>query len=344
MHSFLDIIDHTPFITNFFRPKTKVEAMIKVTNLIFFLLINVSVSFYLSPWFPMRNQITITDYSFVTPSSLRSSFPIEWIASEQLDSFLPKNDAIMILKELLADESLLDDSEQLVTKNWNSLQKRILEETRSVRELLGDETSDRLLKSVQQISNYDPDAVKAFLESDAISALFSKVLFDGIFEFFQNIDPLGKIVDQLPIIGPIRQQIISETKRNLDRTLGPLVQGFLKGYNRVAISQAVDFVLSPANRDAFNSANVKLVSSLVDRPINTLFPADIGNKLIKDAYGYVRNANIEEIENYVALVYDIIGDKSIENVVDVKRVLVASPTLQKTVDNLWTKAIEVSDS
>mmetsp|Transcript_17778 Transcript_17778/g.26936 ORF Transcript_17778/g.26936 Transcript_17778/m.26936 type:complete len:316 (+) Transcript_17778:72-1019(+) len=311
-----------------------------ISTLTFVILIHVSASFYFSPKCGARNQNQIAD---CTTSTLRSSVPLSWITSEHVDSLLPKNDAIAILKELATNDTLLDNSEKMVSKNWKSLEKRILEETRTVRELLGDETSDRLLRSVQKISDYDPEAVKAFLESDAISALLSKVLFDGIFEFFQNIDPLGKIVNQLPIIGPIRQQIISETKRNLDRTLGPSVQGFLKSYNRVATSQAVDFVLSPANRDVFNSANVKLVSSLVDRPINTLFPADMGERLVKDAYGYVRNANMEEIEKYVDLVYDLIGDKSIDNAVNMKLVLDASPTLQRTVDALWVRAVEASD-
>ena len=42
----------------------------------------------------------------------------------------------------------------------------------------------------------------------------------GIFEFIQRVDIIGATVNKLPIIGPIRQQIIQEFKKSIDQVLG----------------------------------------------------------------------------------------------------------------------------
>uniref|UniRef100_A0A7S0KXJ0 Uncharacterized protein n=1 Tax=Asterionellopsis glacialis TaxID=33640 RepID=A0A7S0KXJ0_9STRA len=193
------------------------------------------------------------------------------------------------------------------------------------------------------MNEYDSGAVRAFLESDAINNLFAKVLYDGIFEFTQKIDIFGNILSKLPIIGPIRKQIVAETKKNLDRTLGPLVQQFLGTYTKVAVGEASDFVLSASNRESFGAANVRLVSSLMERPVNSLLPdKSVTDKLKDEAFSYIRNVEMEDLRSYLDFAYDFIGDKSVENVVPVDKVLDASPTLQRTVDNLWEKALIAS--
>jgi hypothetical protein len=50
------------------------------------------------------------------------------------------------------------------------------------------------------------------------------------------------------------------------------------------------------------------------------------------------------VEQYVHYVYDFLGDKRVDSVIDVDRVLDASPTLQKTVDSLWTRALRAAES
>jgi hypothetical protein len=103
--------------------------------------------------------------------------------------------------------------------------------------------------------------------------------------------------------------------------------------------EASDFVLSPANRKVFGGANVKLVSSILERSINSLVPPpDMTVKLRNDAFEYLRNAEMTDLEEYVTFCYDIVGDKSVDDVFNVNRVIDASPTLQKTIDRVWTKA------
>ena len=70
-------------------------------------------------------------------------------------------------------------------------------------------------------------------------------------------DIFGGIVNSLPIIGPIRQQITFEFKKSLDRILGPQVKSFLGSYNRVAVEQMVSFILSKENTAALKKVITK---------------------------------------------------------------------------------------
>ena len=276
-----------------------------------------------------------------TTSSVRDA--IDWFSAQELNSYLPKDDTLAIISELLNEKQLIDDSEDLITKNWQSLEKKLQEEDRPLTEILGKETTNRILKSVQDIESYDAEAVKAFISSEAINKLFAQILYDGIYQFFQTIDVFGNIVGRLPIIGPIRNQIRDEVKKNLDRTVGPLIQSFLREYTKVAVMEASDFVLKPSNRKIFSSANVKLVNTLLQRPVNTLVPSsDLSNKLRDEVFEYLRQAQVEDVEEYVDFVYDLLGDKNVDYFTDVNKVIDASPTLQKALDKMWDGMVHAS--
>ena len=96
----------------------------------------------------------------------------------------------------------------------------------------------------------------------------------------------------------------------------------------------------------FGQANQKLAASVLDRPVNTLLPpGDMASQLIVDAFEYVRNVSTEDLRQYVEFVYGYVGDKSIDRAtVDVERVLEASPTLKRTVDNVWSRATSGNNS
>jgi len=290
-----------------------------------------------STLFHPTSASTIHHVSISATATARDA--INWIKTEELEHLVPKEDVLNILDELLSDEELINDSESIVVKNWDKLERKLLEETRSVAEILGKKNTDRILKSVENIEGYDPDAVRAFLGSEAVNKLLAQVLYDGIYNFFQTIDVFGNIIGQLPIIGPMRNKIRDEAKRSLDRTVGPLIKTFLRSYTKVAVLEASDFVLSPANRKVFGGANVKLASNILERSVNSLVPPpDMTVKLRNDAFEYLRNAEMTDLEEYVTFCYDIVGDKSVDDVFNVNRVIDASPTLQKTIDRVWTKA------
>lgn len=261
---------------------------------------------------------------------------IDWVAQQTLQELVPKEDAYKIIDELIHNETLLDSTEAYFDKNWDSLESRIRNEDQTLQQLLGPSASQRIMDSVVDLK-YDKDVVSTFLNSNAINSLFAKILYDGISEFTQRIDIFGNIVNTLPIIGPIRKQVTQQFKQQLDKSLGPLIQNFLKVYTKVAIQEAIDFVL--ANEALFSSANQNLVKNLLNRPINTLVPSkDVSDELKNQVFVYIRNdVNMTTVERYLDLVYDVLEEKSLGDAVNVNTVLDASPTLSAILDSVWTK-------
>ncbi|KAL3907725.1 MAG: hypothetical protein SGILL_008757, partial [Bacillariaceae sp.] len=232
---------------------------------------------------------------------------------------------------------------------------------RTPADLLGDELTERLLASIRGDGesgssglNYDPQTVLTFLESDAVNSLFSQLLYDAIFEFTVKFDILGNAISNLPLLGPMRAQVLKESKRNMDRTLGPLLQRFLSGYTRVAIRQAVDFVVSEENASAFGKANAKLVEYLLrKRTIADWLPDEATLKSWREqAWNYL--VGLEEgegenggmlkadqkklVEQYTTWVYDLVGDKCIDDTgVNVNEILDASPTLERKIGSFWER-------
>jgi hypothetical protein len=107
----------------------------------------------------------------------------------------------------------------------------------------------------------------------------------------------------------------------------------------VAVLQASDFVISPSNQKTFGNANVRLVSSILDRPLSSLLPpSEITFKLCSDAFDYIRNVNVDEVEDSANFLYELLGDKSVSKALDVDRIMEASPTLTRTIDRIWEDA------
>ena len=129
-------------------------------------------------------------FSSSSPSDVRRLS--DWIFGEPLESLIPKGEAIAICRELLSDQTLIDDVEQALIENWDKLvQKLIITEEdeevagtgnnrkrskpNTLSQLLGDDATQRLLRSVKNL-DYDSKSVKTFLESDAVNDLFAQTL------------------------------------------------------------------------------------------------------------------------------------------------------------------------
>jgi hypothetical protein len=272
---------------------------------------------------------------------------VDVFKNESLEILVPKQDAILIIQELLSDKKLLEDNLAILSQNWDSLERKLNTEDRTLGKILGDKSTERLLRSIESMNGYDPDAVKTFLGSDAVNLLFAKILYDAIFEFLRRVDILGNIVGTLPILGPIRNQILIELKKTLDRSLGPLVQQFLGTYTKIAVNQGIAFVLSPSNNKSFANANVNLVKSLLDRPVKSFFSSTstsgISQKLKEEIFGYIRTVEPSDLDIYINWIYEIVGDKCAMDFVNIDQVLDASPTLQNRLDTLWVKALKATE-
>lgn len=296
------------------------------------------------------------------------------ISKQTLESLLSPAEARAIYNELLFDNEsqssiFNDNSYQQYVKYWKKVEARLREENqRTPADLLGREITDRILSSIRgdasggKNGSFDAQTVRTYLESDAVNSLFAQLLYDAIFEFTVKFDILGNALSNLPLLGPMRAQVLKESKRNLDRTLGPLLQNFLSGYTKVAIRQAVDFVVSEENATAFGKANARLVSYLLEkRTVADWLPEE---KVLEEWRGeiWAYLVGLEEgdddndgdgqkvkedqkkiVDQSIEWVYDIVGDKCVEDGgVDVNEILDASPTLERSLGQFWERCKDAS--
>ena len=302
------------------------------------------------------------------------------ISKQTLESLLSPAEARAIYNELLFDNEsqssiFNDNSYQQYVKYWKKVEARLREENqRTPADLLGREITERILSSIRgdasvggktgrKGSSYDAQTVRTYLESDAVNSLFAQLLYDAIFEFTIKFDILGNALSNLPLLGPMRAQVLKESKRNLDRTLGPLLQNFLSGYTKVAIRQAVDFVVSEENATAFGKANARLVSYLLEkRTVADWLPEEkVLEEWREEIWAYlvgleegddddgdgqkVKEDQKKIVDQSIEWVYDIVGDKCVEDGgVDVNEILDASPTLERSLGQFWERCKDASKS
>ena len=281
---------------------------------------------------------------------------VKYLSTQTLETILSPEDAKLIYEELFFSSNndgkssiFNDETYQQYVKYWDKLGRKLREETRTPADLLGSDITNRILSFIRgegdSSGSYDAQTVKTFLESDAINSLFTQLLYDAIFEFTTKFDILGNAISNLPLLGPVRNQVLKESKRNMDRTLGPLLRQFLSGYTRVAIRQAVDFVVSKENASAFGNANAKLVGYLLkERSVSAWIPEDkVLAEWRQDVWDYVvgleqGSDNQKIINQGVDWVYDLVGDKCIDDAgVDVSSILDSSPTLEKNSALFWKR-------
>ena len=289
---------------------------------------------------------------------------LNYLSTQTLESLLSPSDAKLIYEELLFSSSSTDndngeqqstlfndDTYQQYVKYWDKFGRKLREESRTPADLLGSDITNRILSFIKgeggggNGGSYDAQTVKAFLESDAINSLFTQLLYDAIFEFTTKFDILGNAISNLPLLGPVRNQVLKESKRNMDRTLGPLLRQFLSGYTRIAIRQAIDFVVSKENASAFGNANAKLVGYLLEkRSVSEWIPEDkVLIRWRQDVWDYVisleRGSDQQKIINQsIDWIYDLVGDKCFDDAgVDVDAIFDASPTLERNVALFWKR-------
>lgn len=327
---------------------------------------------------------TPDDYTLVVDPKSKAEIRniITHLSKQTLESLLSPSDAKMIYDELFFSSSsssssiFNEDTYQQYVKYWDKLLRKLREETRTPADLLGTDITNRILSFIRgernsnnnnNNSSYDAQTVKAFLESDAINSLFTQLLYDAIFEFTTKFDILGNAISNLPLLGPVRNQVLKESKRNMDRTLGPLLRQFLSGYTRVAVRQTIDFVVSKENAVAFGNANAKLVGYLMEkRSLSDWIPEekilvewrqdvwdylvgletnngdgnddDDNNKKKKKSDSMVKIDQQQIVNQSIDWIYDLIGDKCIDDAgVNVDAILDASPTLEKNVVLFWKR-------
>jgi len=304
-----------------------------------FLLVPCAVRGFLAPWGPKRASrirhlhMQRGGGGGGDPNNVDSF--LVFISETSIEEVMPADLLGEILGELQSEDSFIKKNKGRFTKVWDEVETRVREEKKTIRELVGDINTNRLLDIVERSDIYDPAAVKAFLDSPPILKMMSNILYEAIFEFIQRVDILGNIVNNLPIIGPIRVQIMKELKTQLDRTLGNQVQSFLSNFNKVAVTRMIEFVLSDENREQFSKANRKLVDSIISRSIGDLLASEASTqKLRENVFEFLTTSNEEETKAAVDEVYTFLGHRKLGDVVDVHEVVSQTPSMRRALARL----------
>jgi hypothetical protein len=111
-----------------------------------------------------------------------------YLSKQTLRNILPTSaQAKLILEELKGNEEAWTSGKAEFERVASSLERRVREEKRSIKDLLGKDTTKRLLDAIEQLDVYDTQAVTGFLKEPAIEKILGSVLYEGIFEFLQRI-------------------------------------------------------------------------------------------------------------------------------------------------------------
>ena len=206
----------------------------------------------------------------------------KWLLNEPFDQILPRENLSAAVREFQSNSASLESNKALFEKWWLQFEATVREEVRPLKVILGSQVTLELLEDVEKADVYDPTTVRAFLQNPAFETMIGGILYEGIFEFIQRVDIIGNVVNKLPIIGPIRQTIMSEFKKSLDKSLGGQVKVFLSSFNRVAVQRMIDFILSPSNRISLQKANRNVVQSFLERPLSNVIPDAKFSLMVRD--------------------------------------------------------------
>jgi len=192
-----------------------------------------------------------------------------WLRGQSVSSVLSRRQASSLLEELRSDRRFWAQQRRQFARVWTAIEEGLGQETRPLEEVLGPDTSARLIDALEQMDE-QPGAVNAVIRSEVMEKLLGHVLYEGIFEFVQRADLLGNMVNNLPVVGPLRVQFMKAARAQFTLVLGEQLSAFLGEYSSSAAEQAAGYVLNESNRPTFRAARRKLGSKLLATPINEL--------------------------------------------------------------------------
>ena len=231
-----------------------------------------------------------------------------WLRSQTISSVLPKDQAKALLVDLRDDRRFWAQQRRQFATLWVSIEEGMRSETRPLATVLGPATSARLLDAVDAMDD-DPALVNTVLRSEVVERMIGHVLYEGIFEFVQRADLLGNLVNTMPVIGPIRVQMLKAARSQLDTILGAQLAKFLGEYTASAAESAVEFILAEDTAELRQKAKRKACEKLLAKPINELIElGDLEMALLRDAvWSAVQEFRLPNEDQLLDRLYDEFG-------------------------------------
>jgi hypothetical protein len=257
-----------------------------------------------------------------------------WLREQTLRSLLSKEELLGASKALKEDDAFWEKHRPRFDELWALGEKRLRDEERPVRELIGAAAATRVVDGAEGLDP-DPEAVSAFLRSPAIEAMLGSVLYQGITEFLKKADLIGRVVNKLPVIGGIRRKVMGIFTDEIENRLEAQIKGFLGGFSGLAVERMITFVLSDENRQGMAKARGRLANHLLDRPVKSLIPEPDSCLATRDrTWEGLRGAQIKESALLDALYADH-GDEVLGKWL-VELIPASCAVLSKPLDRFYT--------
>lgn len=217
-----------------------------------------------------------------------------WLQAQPLEDLVPRDEVDALIQESRDDDALWTELRPRFDKVWDWVETRLRDESRPLSEVLSPEASERFLSGLERVEP-DPDAVRAFLRSPAVEEMLGEVLYHGISEFIRKADLIGRVVNRLPVLGPIRKKVMAIFKDEFEGRLEGQIKGFLGSFSGLAVDRMIEHVLSEKNRPGFSAARRKVGEHLLGRPVQSLLPAaEATAEAREQLWGGVRKASLRE--------------------------------------------------
>lgn len=226
-----------------------------------------------------------------------------WMRDQPLRELVPSEQVKSLVEEFRQDDALWADIRPRFERAWEWVEARLRAEERPAREVLAPETSARLLEALERLEP-DPEAVRAFLRSPAIEEMLGEVLYHGISEFLSKADLVGRIVNRLPVIGPIRKKVMAVFKDEWEVRLEAQLKSFLGQFSGRAVERMIEHVLSDQHRAGFSAARRRVGEHLLERPVRSLIPGQETSARARDqVWEGLRQAALREESELLDQVY-----------------------------------------
>jgi len=150
----------------------------------------------------------------------------------------------------------------------------VKEDRRPVSAFLGEGNVDRLLGSAKYIQASASPALEGFIMSQYVRERLASIIYEAIFAFLQSVDLLGNVLNNIPILGPVRQLSLAILKTIIDESAGESIKTFLTEYTTEASKRLAKIVTAEANREAFSEAWANALGELIKAPVGSLLPSE----------------------------------------------------------------------
>jgi hypothetical protein len=240
--------------------------------------------------------------------------------SESIGSLLPKEDLVTMIKEVRSNDIIMLKVRERFLYAWKYFHALVYNENRSLREIMGPELSEKVLRVAEKLDIYDHRTVRSFIQTPAFSHVLSGVFYETFFDMGKKVDVMGRLVNKIPIVGPLRASVGRGVKKGLDKTLGVRFKRSLAPrLTEDSIKRLADFMVSQQNRTPFEGLNRNIVDGIISRPLCTIFPNDKEqiDKMRIAAWSMVTETPPDEIFPLISLFYDNVAQTKLADMMTV---------------------------